>query len=52
MANNVALDQMPHSVASDLDLHCKNLSIPVLRVITVIIVNQFYEIMDGKHAYL
>ena len=35
MANSVDPDQMPHSVASDLGLHCLGLSVPIFRVITV-----------------
>ena len=35
MANSVDPDQMLHPAASDLGLHCKDLSVPILRVITV-----------------
>ena len=35
MTNSEDPDQMPHSVASDLGLHCKGLSVPILRVVTV-----------------
>ena len=35
MANSVDPDQMPHSVTSDLGLHCLLKSIPTLRVMSV-----------------
>ena len=39
MANSLDPDQMPHSTASDLDLHrCKGLSVPLLRVIMVLVI--------------
>ena len=42
MANSIGPGQMPHSVASDLGLHClQSLSVPILRVIMIISVN-FY----------
>ena len=37
LANNVDPDQMPHSAASDMDLHCLHLPVsPICRVITVL----------------
>ena len=35
MANSVDLDQTPHSMESDLGLHCSGLSVPIFKVITV-----------------
>ena len=37
MVTSVDPDQMPHSAASDLGLHCNGLSAPILGVITVVI---------------
>ena len=38
MANNADPDQMPHSVSSDLGLHClQMLSVPILRVIMAVL---------------
>ena len=43
MANSVDPDQMPHSAASDLGLHClQRLSVPILRVFTV---SQYYYLL-------
>ena len=38
MANTVDTDQMLHSVVPDLGLHCLQYSVPILRIITVVVV--------------
>ena len=46
MANSVDPDQMLHSAASDLGLHClERPTVPILRVITVVICQNFWDNM-------
>ena len=41
MANNIDPDQMPYSLASDLDLHCLDMSVRVLRINMVVLILRF-----------
>ena len=50
MANSVDPDQMPHFAASDLGLHCfKDVSVPILSVITVILFQKEIGVQGNKH---